>query len=41
MRAWRAIDELLYPSAAKSWWFAILRHENFRRFCNKTSQLEV
>ena len=41
MRAWRSIDSLKDPKAAKSWLFTILRRENYRRFKKKSVQLEV
>ena len=41
MRAWRSIDSLKDPAAAKSWLFTILRRENYRRFKKKSAQLEV
>lgn len=32
LRAWRALDNLEKPGAAKAWLFTILRRENARRF---------
>jgi len=32
LRAWRALDKLENPGAAKAWLFTILRRENARRF---------
>jgi len=32
LRAWRALDSLEKPGAAKAWLFTILRRENARRF---------
>ena len=41
LRAWRAIDTLENPKAAKSWLFTILRRENARRFAKKSTQMEI
>jgi len=35
LRAWKSLDSLQQPSAAKAWLFTILRHENARRFERK------
>ncbi|MCW8944865.1 MAG: sigma-70 family RNA polymerase sigma factor, partial [Sedimenticola sp.] len=39
LRAWKSVDRLQNPKAAKGWLFTILRRENARRFERK--QLEV
>lgn len=39
LRAWRALDSLHEPKAAKSWLITILRRENARRFERKQLQL--
>ena len=39
LRAWRALDSLAEPKAAKSWLITILRRENARRFERKQLQL--
>lgn len=35
LRAWKSLDSLLDPKAAKAWLFTILRRENARRFERK------
>jgi RNA polymerase sigma-70 factor (ECF subfamily) len=37
LRAWRAIDKLEEPAAAKGWLLTILRRENARRFERQTT----